>query len=126
MPPQQGLRLHHEECLLPGPKHPRQKHQEDSLCLLAGRSFDLPTQDDELLPSQRIFDEQFGLPSGQVCDRSEQKGGGARFHPMNNAIMKRVQAMSSSLPERDENREHRLLLDDEKEMYQHMKDMHAL
>ncbi len=45
---------------------------------------------------------------------------------MNHAIVKRVKAMIYALPERDENREHRLLLYDEKEMYQRMKYMHAL
>ena len=48
--PAQGLRLHNEERLLPGPHHPRKKHQEDPIGLPAGRSFDLPMQDDELLP----------------------------------------------------------------------------
>jgi hypothetical protein len=86
--------LHHEESLLPGPKHPCQQHQEDSIGLLVGRSFDVRTQDDELLPSQRVFDEQFGLPFGKVCDRSKQKRGGVRFHPMNHAIVKRVKATS--------------------------------
>jgi len=50
MPPKQGLRLHNEECLPPGPNPPRQKQQEEPICLPAGRSFDLPMQDDELLP----------------------------------------------------------------------------
>jgi hypothetical protein len=54
-------------------------------------------------------------PFGQVCDRSKQKGGRARFHPTNNAIRARVKAPSYSLPEKDENREHRLLLCEERE-----------
>jgi len=45
---------------------------------------------------------------------------------MNNAIVERVKAMSYSLPKKDENKEHRLLLYGEKEMYQRMKYMHAL
>jgi hypothetical protein len=52
----------------------------------------VPTQDDELLPQQRVFDKQFGLPFGKVCDRSEHKRGGARFYPTNHAIVKRVKA----------------------------------
>ncbi len=79
-------------------------------------------QDDELLPQQRVFDEQCGLLFGKVCDRSRQK----RFHPTNNASAERVKATSYSLPERDENLEHRLLLCEEKEGYQRMKYMHAL
>jgi hypothetical protein len=50
MPPKHCLRLHNEECLLPGPKHPRQKHQENPIGLPAGWSFDVPPQNDELLP----------------------------------------------------------------------------
>ena len=50
MPPKQGIRLRNEEGLLPSPKHSRQKQQEEPIGLPAGRSFDLPTQDDELLP----------------------------------------------------------------------------
>jgi hypothetical protein len=70
-------------------------------------------QDEELLPQQRVFDKQFGLAFGKVCDRSQQKRGGARIHPTNNAIIERVEAKSYSMPERDENREPRLLLCEE-------------
>jgi hypothetical protein len=68
------------------------------------------TPEDKLLPQQRVFDKQFGLPFGKVCDRSKQKGGGARFHPTNDAIVERVKAQRYSLPERDENREYSILL----------------
>jgi hypothetical protein len=53
-------------------------------------------RDDERLSSQRVFDKQLGLPFGQVCDRSEQKGGGARFYPTNHAIVERVKAQRYS------------------------------
>jgi hypothetical protein len=79
-----------------------------------------------LLPQQRVFDKQFGLAFGQVCDRSQQKGDGAGFHPTNNAIRECVKAQSYSMSERDGNREHRLLLYEEKERGQHMKYMHTL
>jgi hypothetical protein len=108
--PAQGLRLHNEEYLPPGPNHPVQKQQAEPICLLAGRSFDLPMQDDELLPQQRVFNQQFGLPLGKVCDRSKQKSGRARFQPTSKTIVERVKATSYSLPERDKKREHRLLL----------------
>jgi hypothetical protein len=107
---QQVLRLHNEERLLAGPHHPRQKQQAEPICLLAGRSFDVSMQDDEFLLQQRVFDQQFGLPFGKVCDRSKQKYGGARFQPTSETIVERVKATSYSLPERDEKREHRLLL----------------
>jgi hypothetical protein len=50
MPPKHCLRLHNEDGLLAGPNHPRKKHQEEPICLFADWSFDLPMQDDELLP----------------------------------------------------------------------------
>jgi hypothetical protein len=47
MAAKQGLRLHYEERLLPGPHHPCQEQQEEPIGLPADRSFDLPAQDDE-------------------------------------------------------------------------------
>jgi hypothetical protein len=41
-----------------------------------------------------LNDKQFGLHFGTVRDRSKQKGGGARFHPTNTAIVERVKAKS--------------------------------
>ena len=73
------LRLDDKECLFPGPNHSSEKQQAEPICLLAGRSFDLPIQDDELLPQQRVFDKQFGLAFGKVCDRFQQKGGKELF-----------------------------------------------
>jgi hypothetical protein len=112
-PSQKRLRLDDKERLFPGLNHSSEKQQAELICLPAGRSFDMSMQDDELLPQQRVFDKQFGLAFGKVCDRSQQKGGGARFHPTNHAIKERVKAKSYSMPERDENREHRLLLCEE-------------
>jgi hypothetical protein len=48
--PQKCLQLHNEEGLFPGPNHPGQQHQEKPVCLPVDRSFDLPMQNDELLP----------------------------------------------------------------------------
>ena len=79
-----------------------------------------------MLPQQRVFDKQFGLPFGKVCHCSKQKGGGARFHPTNHATVECVKAKSYSLSERDENMEHRLLLCEENERYQSLKYMNAL
>ena len=50
MPPKHYLQLRNEERLLPGPHHPRQKHQQEPIGLPASRLFDVSTQDDELLP----------------------------------------------------------------------------
>ena len=50
MPVQKCLRMDNEESLFPGPNHPGQQHQEKQVCLPVDRSFDLPMQNDELLP----------------------------------------------------------------------------
>jgi hypothetical protein len=126
MPAQKCLWLYNEEGPLPGPNHPGQQHQEKSVSLSEDGSFNLAMQDDELLPQQRVFDKQFGLPFSKVCYRSKHKGRGAWFHPSNKTTIECVKAESYSLSERDENREHRLLLCDEKDGYQSRKDMNAL
>ena len=49
MPAKNSLRLDDEEGLFPGPNHPDQKHQEQPVCLLVDRSFDLSTKHDQLV-----------------------------------------------------------------------------
>jgi hypothetical protein len=73
--PQQRLQLDKEEGLFPGPHHSGEKYQEESVSLPVGRSFDLSTQDDQLLSQQRIFRQQFGFSSGQIGECSEHKRG---------------------------------------------------
>jgi len=73
MPAQKCLRMNNEEGLFPGPNYPGQQHQEKPIGLPAGRSFDVPMRDDELLTQQRVFGKQFGLPFGKVFYRSKQK-----------------------------------------------------
>jgi hypothetical protein len=52
-----------------------QHNQEESVSLPVGRSFDLSTQDDQLLSQQRVFRQQFGFSSGQIGECSEHKRG---------------------------------------------------
>ena len=59
---------------------------------------------------QRIFCHKFSFVSGRIGEDAYQKGGGARFHPTTKAIADRVKVQSESLPERDENRKHSILL----------------
>src|SRR5260221_9533633 len=49
MPTKERLWLNKEEGLFPGSGHPGEEHQKKPVCLLIGRSFDLPTQNDQLL-----------------------------------------------------------------------------
>jgi hypothetical protein len=48
--PQERLWLDQEECLFPGSGHPGKKHQEKPIRLPIGRSLDLSTENDQLLP----------------------------------------------------------------------------
>jgi hypothetical protein len=67
--PQECLRLDKKERLLPGPNHPGQKYQEQPVRLPIERAFDLSTQDDQLMPQQRVFRQQFGFASRQISKR---------------------------------------------------------
>jgi hypothetical protein len=69
------FRLDKEERLLPRPNHSSQNSQKQPVPLPIDRSFDLPTQDDQLLPQQGVFRQQFGFASGHIGERSEHKEG---------------------------------------------------
>jgi len=62
MPPQERLWLDNEQGLLPCTRRSSEKNQHHPIPLRASWSFDLPTQDDELLPEEGIFCHEFGLP----------------------------------------------------------------
>jgi hypothetical protein len=47
--PQERLRLDKEERLFPGPSHPGEEHEKKPVRLPVKRSFDLPTQDYQLV-----------------------------------------------------------------------------
>jgi hypothetical protein len=98
--------LDQEERLFSGSDHPCQEHQEKSVRLVVHRSLDLSAQDDELLPHQRVFRQQFGFPSGQIGERSEHKGGRQGFDPPHNTFLERMQAQTDSLFDRGTYREH--------------------
>ena len=75
VPAQKRLWLDQEERLFPGSGYACQEHQEKPIRLCVHRSLDLSAQDDELLPQQRVFYQQFGFASGQISACSEHKGG---------------------------------------------------
>src|SRR5579864_4679861 len=56
--PQKRLRLDDKERLFPGPNHSSEKYQEHSVCFPVNWSFDLSTQDDQLMSQQRVFRQQ--------------------------------------------------------------------
>ena len=97
MPAQKCFWLDKEERLFPGPSHPGQEHQKKPICFPANGTFDLSTQDDQLLPQQRVFRQQFGFASGQIGERAEQKGSRRRFDPTRNTFLERMQAETDAL-----------------------------
>ena len=82
VPAEKRLWLDQEERLFPGSDHPCQEHQEKPIRLVVHWSLDLSAQDDELLPQQRVFRQQFGFTSSQIGERSEDKGGRQGFDPV--------------------------------------------
>ena len=59
--------------LLPGSNHLGQKHQEHPIRFGTGRSFHLSAEDNEWLSEERVFCHKFGLASGKVCQRPQQR-----------------------------------------------------
>ena len=100
MPAQKCFWLDKEERLFPGPSHPGQEHQKKPVCFPADGTFNLPTQDDELLPQQRVFRQQFGFASGQIGERAEHKRSRQWFDPPRNTFLECVQAETDSLLKR--------------------------
>ena len=100
------LRLDDKERLFPGPNHSSEKYQKHPICFPVNWSLDLSAQDDQLLPQQRVFRQQFGFTSSQIGERSEDKGGRQGFDPPQNTFLERMQAQTDSLFHRGTYREH--------------------
>ncbi len=60
MPPQQGVWLHDQECLLPGSNQPGQQDEEDAIGPGERWPFHPSFKDDELLAEEGIFCDQLG------------------------------------------------------------------
>ncbi|MGZ3628931.1 MAG: hypothetical protein ACXVDN_14860 [Ktedonobacteraceae bacterium] len=97
MPAQKRLRLDDKERLFPGPNHSGENYQEHSICFPVHWSFDLSTQDDQLVSQQRIFRQQLGFASGQISKRAGHQGGRQWFDQMPNTFLERMQAQTDAL-----------------------------
>ena len=106
MPAKECLRLDQEKRLFPGLNHPGQKDQEKPIRLFVHRSLDLSAQDDELLPQQRVFRQQFGFASSQIGERSEYQGSRQWFDPPQNTLLELMQAQADTVFDRGKEREH--------------------
>jgi hypothetical protein len=104
--PQKRLRLDDKERLFPGPSHSSEKYQEHSICFPADWSFDLSTQDDQLLSQQRVFRQQFGFASGQISKRFGHKRGRQWFDPSRNTFLERMHAKTDALLDRGKYAQH--------------------
>ena len=106
MPAQKRLRLDDKERLFPGPNHSGEKYQEDSVCFPVHWSFHLSTQDDQLLPQQRVFGQQFGFASGQIGERPKHEESCRWFDPTPNTFLERMQAKTDALLDRGKYAQH--------------------
>ena len=100
MPTQERLRLNEKERLFPGPNHSGEKDQKYSVCFPVYWSFDLSTQDDQLLPQQCVFCQQFGFASGQIGERPKHEESLWWFDPSRNTFLERVKAETELLLDR--------------------------
>jgi hypothetical protein len=73
--------LDKEERLSASPNHAGQEQQKKPVCFPADATFHLSRQDDQVLPHQRVFRQQFGFASGQVGEWSQRKRGRRWFEP---------------------------------------------
>jgi hypothetical protein len=74
--------------------------------LFVHRSLDLSAQDDELLPQQRVFRQQFGFAPGQIGECTNHEGGRWWLYPPQNVFLKRLEAEKDALLEREKRTAH--------------------
>jgi hypothetical protein len=106
MPSQKRLWLDNEKGLFPCPNRPRKKNQEHPVRFGTGRSFHLSPEDDELLAKKRVFCHEFGLASGKVCQRAQQKRGSVRFCPGDEVVVEPLVTKACQPPDIGENPKH--------------------
>jgi hypothetical protein len=58
----------------------------------------LSTQDDQLLPQQRVFGQQFGFASGQIDERPKHDKSRRWFDPSRNTFLVRVKTETDQFP----------------------------
>ena len=106
MPAQKRLGLNDKERLFPGPNHSGEKYQEYSVCIPVNWSFHLSTQDDQLLPQQRVFGQQLSFISSQIGERPKHKESRRWFDPSRNTFLERVKAYTGLLLDRGKYMQH--------------------
>src|SRR5260370_37798272 len=79
---------------------------DQTIRLCAGWSFDLPTEDDELLPEERVFCHELGLASGKVSHRTQHERGSGRCGPVDEAVVERLKAKAYQTRDEGENLMH--------------------
>jgi hypothetical protein len=70
------------------------------------RLFDLPTEDDELLPEENVFCHELGLASGKVSHRTQHERGIRRFGPVDEAAVERLKTHVCQALDEGDNRLH--------------------
>jgi hypothetical protein len=68
--------------------------------------FDLPTEDDELLPQEGVFYHELGLAPGKVRHRTHHERGSGRFGPVDEAVVERLKAHACQALEEGDNTLH--------------------
>jgi hypothetical protein len=106
MPPQERLRLDNEKRMLPCTRRPSEKDQDQTIRLCACWSFDLPTEDDELLPQEGVFHHKLGLASGKVSHRIQHERGIGRRGPVDEAVVERLKTPVCQALDKGNNRLH--------------------
>jgi hypothetical protein len=66
----------------------------------------LSTQDDQLLPQQRVFGQQFGFASGHIGERPKHEESRQWFDPLRNTFLERVKAETEVLLDRGKHIQH--------------------
>ena len=94
-------------CVFPGPNHAGEKYQEYSVCFSVNCSFHLSTQDDQLLPQQCVFCQQFGFTSDQIVESPKHEASRWWFDPSRNTFLQRVKAETDMLLDRGRYTQHK-------------------
>jgi hypothetical protein len=76
--------------MLPCTRRSSEKDQDQAIRLCAGWSFDLPTEDDELLQEEGVFCHELGLASGKVSHRTQHERDIGRFGPVDEVVVERL------------------------------------
>jgi hypothetical protein len=86
---------------------PGQQHQKKPVCFPTDGTFHLSTQDDQLLPQQRVFRQLFGFASGQIGECTNHGGGRWWLYPPQNVFLKRMEAEKDALLDRGKRTAHK-------------------